>query len=66
MEIEAVVEDGSGLTLSSLNGQEVEISDWSYCRVNLVVQLHDFPSSLVIRSRENLLMAKDFLPPWSL
>ena len=38
MEIEAVVEDGSGLTLSSLNGQEVEISDWSYCRVNLVVQ----------------------------
>ena len=30
MEIEAVVEDGSGnpdLTLSSLNGQEVEISD---------------------------------------
>lgn len=42
MEIEAVVEDGSGLTLSSLNGQEVEISDWSYCRVNLVVQLHDF------------------------
>ena len=42
MEIEAFVEDGSGLTLSSLNGQEVEISDWSYCRVNLVVQLHDF------------------------
>lgn len=42
MEIEAVVEDGSGLTLSSLNGQEVEISDWSYCRVNLVVQLRDF------------------------
>ena len=27
MEIEAVVEDGSGLTLSSLNGPEVEISD---------------------------------------
>ena len=27
MEIEAVVEDGGGLTLSSLNGQEVEISD---------------------------------------
>lgn len=25
MEIEAVVEDGSGLTLSFLNGQEVEI-----------------------------------------
>lgn len=25
MEIEAVAEDGSGLTLSSLNGQEVEI-----------------------------------------
>lgn len=29
MEIEAVVEDG-GLTLSSLNGQEVEISYWTY------------------------------------
>ena len=42
MEIEAVLKDGSGLTLSFLNGQEVEISDWSYCRVNLVVQLHDF------------------------
>ena len=58
MEIEAVVEDGSGLTLSFLNGQEVEI---------LVTEaIVTFPSSLVIRSRENLLMAKDFLPLWSL